>query len=112
MKKAGNYAVDFGIMKESTPTAMGLNLYRDTHIKSQQDIIRAIKQAQQDAIEATLALAAENVKLDRDGELHGDEYFIEKYNTHYVDTVIDVNKNSILSLKDELFKQVWRINED
>lgn len=54
MNKASEYAMDFGIMKNSEPKPMGLILYRDAHMKTQKDLLMAIKRAQKDAIEATL----------------------------------------------------------
>ena len=91
MKKANEYIAD---------------LYRSqTYFKKvmvKDKLIELIKQAQQDAIEATLILVVENAEV-----IYEEDGFRNWLSGKWCDTsewLID--KNSILSLKDELFKEL------
>jgi hypothetical protein len=53
--------------------------------------------AMRDAVEQALKIASENATLlDDDGDVGGSNYFIYKDDTYHSDTIISVNKQSIL----------------
>lgn len=114
MKKAGEYVEDLNLLF----VPMG-QLGTETTV-TKEDAIEAIKQAQKDAIEATLKLAAEKSKLleesnwgryeqPSDNPTFKQLSKFEKNNFGHGDCTyqrITIDKSSILSLKDELFKQL------
>ena len=73
---------------------------------NQEDFIEVIKQAQLDAIQATVEMCAEEATLLEDGVDIGKEYFMEKYNTFYSDTVFSINNQSILNVADKMIKEL------
>ena len=69
-----------------------------------------IKQAKEEAIEHTLKVAAEKAKMIRRIDKFDDELIsvhkIYAYERYYEDGDVSIDKHSILSLKDELFKEL------
>ena len=60
------------------------------------------KAIQIDTIQATVEMCAEEATLLEDGVDIGKEYFMEKYNTFYSDSVFSVNTQSILNVADKM----------
>ena len=100
MKKAEEYLQQFKILrsnyKEGEP--FPFNLTRDAHIGSYRDILKAIKQAQLDAIEETVKRCAEEVETEEYPYMDGCETCGH--------TATYVNKKSILNVAEQLKKEI------
>lgn len=65
LKKPEEYATKCSVFREAKIAPMNLNLYRDGHVKSQRDIVKAIQSAQHDAYNQAIDNAIENVSNNR-----------------------------------------------
>lgn len=102
MKKAENIAVEAGLFKsvEAVKENFGLQITRDCYIGTSRNIIKAIKTAQIDAIDATAKRCAEEATTMDDPNSYcgntGSEYLPD----------IIVNKQSILQVAEQLKKEL------
>ena len=110
MKKAEEIAVEVGLFKsiEAVKENFGLQITRDCYIGTSNRIIRAIKQAQIDAIDETVKRCAQQALLSIDGiveKSNGQTYLCDEGN-HYTETWINIDKQSILQVAEELKKEL------
>ena len=122
MKKAEEIAVEVGLFKsiEAVKENFGLQITRDCYIGTSDRIIRAIKQAQIDAIETTVKRCAEEAKMShkyypKEGKGNYKKYcefkgsYPERYDFYGESIGVDVfqvNQTSILQVAKKLKKEL------
>lgn len=73
----------------------------------EKDFYDIIKRVQEETIRETVTECVNNAGLLEDGrKLNSNKYRIEAYNTYYIETDIDIDKQEILSVADKLIKEL------
>ena len=116
MKKAEEIAVEVGLFKsiEAIKENFGLQITRDCYIGTSKRIIRAIKQAQIDAIDATVKKCAEKAEMQGyyNEPCKGEGIRLKRLKRVWqnrlfkVEVDVSIDKQSILQVAEQLKKEL------